>query len=223
VQPNWTSAPAGEPSAQEPSAEPPAVDMVAAKALLRSRIRAARRDRAQDERELLAGGVRDVALNKLTLRPASLVACYLNGPTEPHTDALRSALTGAGVRVLLPVVAQAAGEPVLDWAVDDGTTEPGPYFSIPEPAGPRLGPEAVRDAEIVFVPALAVDTLGRRLGQGGGYYDRALATVPVDARIVAIVHDDEVLDADVEAVPALAHDRRVDAVLTPSRWISIRL
>ncbi|MDX6723959.1 MAG: 5-formyltetrahydrofolate cyclo-ligase, partial [Solirubrobacteraceae bacterium] len=51
---------------------------------------------------------------------------------------------------------------------------------------------------------------GRRLGQGGGSYDRALARVA--APVVAVVFDDEVLD---EPIPVEPHDRRVAGVLTP--------
>ena len=47
-----------------------------------------------------------------------------------------------------------------------------------EPAGPRLGRAAVAEAQLVVVPALAVDRRGLRLGRGGGSYDRALARVP---------------------------------------------
>jgi NADPH-dependent 2,4-dienoyl-CoA reductase/sulfur reductase-like enzyme len=65
---------------------------------------------------------------------------------------------------------------------------------------------------------LAVDTLGNRLGQGGGFYDRALAHANPAALIAAIVHDNELLDAAVEPVPVEPHDRPVAAALSPSRW-----
>lgn len=87
-----------------------------------------------------------------------------------------------------------------------------------EPAGPSLGLEAVRDAALVLAPALAVDAAGRRLGQGGGSYDRALERA--GAPVVAIVFDDEVLD---EEIPVESHDRPVAGVLTPGgglRWLS---
>ena len=73
-----------------------------------------------------------------------------------------------------------------------------------EPAGPPLGRDAIAAADLVLVPALAVDVAGRRLGQGGGSYDRALprATAPV----VAVVFGDEVLDTIAGRAPR------------PSRW-----
>ena len=68
----------------------------------------------------------------------------------------------------------------------------------------------------MFVPGLAVDRFGHRLGQGGGYYDRTLASVRSRADggplLVIVLFDDEVLDE----VPYEPHDCRVDAALTPS-------
>ena len=54
----------------------------------------------------------------------------------------------------------------------------------------------------MLAPALAVDGAGRRLGQGGGSYDRALERA--GAPVVAVVFDDEVLDGQ---IPVEAHDR----------------
>jgi 5-formyltetrahydrofolate cyclo-ligase len=110
----------------------------------------------------------------------------------------------------------------LDWVVD-----PGPQ-ALPDsplrPPGRRRGPDAVAEAALLLVPALAVDTEGRRLGQGGGSYDRVLAALPARGPrplVVACVHDDEVLDAARDALPEEPHDRRVDAVLTPTRTIRV--
>jgi 5-formyltetrahydrofolate cyclo-ligase len=191
------------------------------KALLRRRIRAERARRHADERERVALGLRDSAMRSPAMATARVVTCFLSAPTEPGTTPLRLALQRAGVRVLLPVVAEHGGQRGLDWAVDDGTSRPGAYLSLPEPTGPRLGPRAIATADLVLVPALAVDTTGARLGQGGGFYDRALAMVRQGAVVVAVIHDEELLDAAVEQVPVLAHDRHVDAVLTPSRWVTI--
>ena len=69
---------------------------------------------------------------------------------------------------------------------------------------------------MVLLPATAAGADGRRLGQGGGFYDRALASVPPH-RLggplrVALVHDDELLPAG--AVPAGPYDQTVDVVAT---------
>ena len=79
--------------------------------------------------------------------------------------------------------------------------------------GALLGTGGVAAAQLVIVPALAVDVRGMRLGRGGGSYDRVLARLAPGTPVVALLYDDEVL-AD---VPAEAHDRRVSIAVTPSR------
>ncbi len=101
----------------------------------------------------------------------------------------------------------------------DTVLDRGP-LGIREPRGTGLGAAALADLDLMLVPGLAVDRSGNRLGQGGGYYDRTLATVPSHADggplLVIVLFDDEVLDE----VPYEPHDRRVDAALTPSGIIA---
>ena len=66
----------------------------------------------------------------------------------------------------------------LDWALYSGRDDlADARFGLLEPTGPRLGPDAIGTADIVVIPALAIDADGRRLGQGAGCYDRALPHV----------------------------------------------
>lgn len=185
------------------TADPLAV--AAAKAAMRERIRADRRRRPVDQRRTDGERLRDVVLQVPQIRGARWVACYAALAGEPDTTALRQALSAADTRVLLPVL---RGDHDLDWVEDAA-----------DPPAEQLPPTALARADVVLVPALAVDTLGRRLGQGGGSYDRALARVAGAVPVVALLHDEEVLDAAVQPVPTLSHDRRVDAVATPSRYL----
>ena len=88
----------------------------------------------------------------------------------------------------------------------------------PEPGGPTLGAAALADADVVIAPALAVDTTGARLGQGGGWYDRALEHIRPGVPVVALVFPEELYDAETRPLPRERHDRPVDAVATPPGW-----
>lgn len=55
---------------------------------------------------------------------------------------------------------------------------------------------------MVFVPALAIDRRGARLGRGRGFYDRSLPGRDPHARLIAVVRDDEL----VRELPAEPHD-----------------
>jgi 5-formyltetrahydrofolate cyclo-ligase len=142
------------------------------------------------------------------VRRAATVAAYVSVGTEPGTGPLLDALVAAGRRVLLPVLLP---DDDLDWAVHTG-----PLVSarrgLLEPPGPRLGVEAVRGADVVLTPGLAVDPTGARLGRGGGSYDRALARVPAGTFTCTLLYDGEVVDR----VPCAPHDQPVTAAVTPT-------
>ncbi len=137
---------------------------------------------------------------------ASVVCCYLPVGTEPGSVAMVDAI---GARVLLPVV---TGAEPLDWAEYQGEQSlvAGPY-GLREPAGHRLGRDAIGQADVILLPALAVDRRGVRLGRGGGHYDRSLPSARPDAALIAVIRDDELLDH----LPDEAHDVRMTATLTP--------
>lgn len=180
--------------------------------------------RARDAARL-AQGFLDLAA-ELDLDLAAGVALYESLPTEPPTDTLAAALHARGVKVIVPVL---LADKDLDWrrldtAVDhDGTPPPEGDDESAERRhawGELLGREAVADVGIVVVPALAVDLGGARLGQGGGSYDRALARLGAGTQaVVAVVFDDELIDADVPTDP---HDQGVDAVITPNGHRRVR-
>ncbi|MEV4922114.1 5-formyltetrahydrofolate cyclo-ligase [Streptomyces roseoverticillatus] len=153
------------------------------------------------------------ALGLPELAEAGTVAAYVSVGREPGTRALLEALRRRGVRVLLPVLLE---DNDLDWAVYEGPDRlVRAGRGLLEPDGPRLGPEAVTSAEAVLLPGLAVDAAGMRLGRGGGSYDRVLARLAragATPSLVVLLYDGEVI----AEVPAEAHDRPVDAVVTPS-------
>jgi len=152
----------------------------------------------------------------LRRRPGPSVAVYLSLPGEPGTAALREELRRRGHRVLVPVLLPDLD---LDWVLDPGPDATGDPL---RPGGPRLGPAALAACSLVLVPALAVDPVGTRLGQGGGSYDRALARLVAAGPaplVLAVVHDDEVL---AEPLPLQPHDVGVDGALTPSGPVLLR-
>jgi 5-formyltetrahydrofolate cyclo-ligase len=148
------------------------------------------------------------------VRDAGSVAAYVPMPGEPGGPALVDALAAVVGSLLLPVLRLDLD---LDWARYDpaaGLSPPQrPGVRLREPVGPRLGADAIALCYAVLVPALAVDRRGTRLGRGGGSFDRALARVPPETPVVALLYQDELRD---DPLPAQPHDRPVTAVLTPA-------
>ena len=183
------------------------------KAELRRRLLASRR--ALTPAELAASGrsIRDAVLDLPETQMAGTVAAYWSIGAEPDTHGLLFGLWKRGSYVLLPLLLPDGD---LDWASYEGpdSLRPGPRGLL-EPSEPARGVGAVCSADLVLVPALAVDRSGLRLGRGGGSYGRALARVGAQVPTVALLYDSELLDR----VPAAPHDQRVRMVARPSAGV----
>ena len=162
----------------------------------RSALRNYRRGRTYDPtlKSSLAGRGRE-ALAAFDIPADAPIASFEPTPTEPDISELNRSLP----HVILPVVARD----------HDGAVIPEPDWTGP-----------LEDAALIFVPALAADALGTRLGQGGGWYDRALATLDTPPPVVAVVFDHEFIED--RPLPRQRHDVPVDGVLTPTRFVLLR-
>jgi 5-formyltetrahydrofolate cyclo-ligase len=182
------------------------------------------RERTLAMRDALPGEVRAAKASAIAARIIALpsfaaartVLLTLSFRSEWDTLPLvRTALAG-GKTVVLPRVNQDTRMLVLHAISDpDREIEPG-YRQIPEPRlqCPVIAPDTV---DWVLVPGVAFDTAGRRLGYGGGYYDRLLPLLAPRATRVAAIFDVQL----VSRVPAAPHDLAVDTIVTETRTISV--
>ncbi len=180
---------------------------------LRRRVREQRAHRSARQRAEVAQRLVEVTLTIPEVAAARCVSVYASRPAEPGTGPLIEVLAERGVRLLLPVLGTGLQRDWAEYAGPDDLRERAPGRP-PEPGGDPLGAAALADADVVLVPALAVDAAGGRLGQGGGWYDRVLLHVRPGVPVVALVHDDELLPE----VPRAPHDALVTAVATPTGW-----
>jgi 5-formyltetrahydrofolate cyclo-ligase len=178
----------------------------ARRSTLRARRRqiAPTRDRAVDALRIAEHALDVVEQHADPGVPVTITA-YEPLPVEPDVSALLRTAYERGMRVLVPITLPDLD---LDWAVWS-----------PWGCGPPLGLDAVAGLTVAFVPGLAVDESGTRLGQGGGCYDKALPRVRSGAPVVCVLHPEE--DRANPPLPREAHDVPVDAVLTADgvRWV----
>jgi 5-formyltetrahydrofolate cyclo-ligase len=196
------------------ASEIPDEGLPAAKAALRRRLVAARARLTDAERAEAGHAVRDAVLALPETQMAGTAAAYYSVGTEPDTRGLVYALWKRGTYVLLPVLLPGGD---LDWASYEGPDSlvPGPRGTL-QPAEPPRGTAAIARADLVIVPALAVDRRGIRLGRGGGSYDRALARVGGPVPTVALLYGGELLDE----VPSGPHDLPVRMIARPREGIT---
>lgn len=179
-----------------------------AKESLRAEILARRSMRGAGDNAGAGSALAAHCLGLNALARAERVAAYVSMPSEPATHELIDGLMDRGCDVIIPITRD---DGTLDWVVweRDAVTSRS-ALGTTEPDGERVGPHALRDCDLIFVPALAVDQHGYRLGRGGGYYDRALADVRTTT--AALLFDEEI----VPELPHQVHDVRVDMAICPT-------
>jgi len=125
------------------------------KAALRRRVLSARAGLSAQQRAAAGQALRDAVLGLPQAQMAGTAAVYYSIGSEPGTHGLVYALWKRGTYVLLPVLRP---DMDLDWASYEGpeSLRAGPR-GLTEPAEPPRGVSAVSRADLVIVPALAVD------------------------------------------------------------------
>ena len=143
------------------------------KKALRKEIREKKRAMSLQEIEEKSKALAEQFLRSELYRSAKSVYGYLPYNQEVRTtDMLRQAQLD-GKRVAVPKVY--GDEMKFLWLDDLDRVEKG-YSGIPEPIAD--GPEADDPAALVLMPGLAFDKEGHRIGYGGGFYDKFLASEP---------------------------------------------
>lgn len=194
-------------AAPDPTSDPTSDSSGDAKRLLRSEMRRLRV--AIPDRPQRAASISAAVLDRCAMidrgRPDGIglrVLAFIGVGSEPDTEALIAELTERHC-VALPRV---EGDHMVAVRYDGDALAPG-AFGIPEPAGPAIDPATI---DVVIVPGLAFTRNGRRLGQGGGFYDRFLPLVRPDCVTIGVCFREQVIDS----VPSEPHDRILDVVLT---------
>lgn len=184
------------------------------KAAWRRRIRADRNAAATEGPPTeAAAGIAHAAMAWLETSDAGAgaVCAYISVGAEPPTHLMLAALAQSGRSVYVPVC-----EPghQLSWVLwhRNVAMARSPLAPVLEPLGERLPFAALGQVAALFIPALAVDQGGMRLGQGGGYYDRFLPgrTEPT----AAVVYPHEVLPAG--TLPHSGLDVPISFAVTPA-------
>ena len=189
----------------------------AAKAAARQQLRAARGALTPEERRTGAQAVRRRLATLPELAAVGRVLGYSAMAEEVDIHGALVDLQGRGVQVVMPWVVpddprgRMGLTPVLDLEAD---LEPG-WRGVPEPRKALRRPIRPDLLDAVLAPGVGFDARGRRLGHGGGHFDRLLARLHRGTPVIGVAFDEQIVDS----VPAGGHDRRVTVVVTPTRTI----
>lgn len=165
----------------------------------------------------LSERVRAHLLSHPAWRASRAVLAYASFRQEVDTLPLLAAALSQRKELILPRVDRRRKRLDLLRVSDPGADlQPG-YQGIPEPDPARCPPVDAGRIDLVLVPGVVFDRRGFRLGYGGGYYDRLLASLPGAVR-VGLAFSLQVVDE----IPALAHDLPVDILVTEEGALQFR-
>lgn len=148
------------------------------------------------------------------------VAGYWAAGGELPLNLVIPPLATRGQRFLLPLLARNKELHFAPWR--DGDAVAPNRYGIPEPVAPHEW-FAPFQLDLVLVPLLAFDRRGRRLGHGGGYYDRSFAFLkdqarPTEPLLVGVAYDFQ----EVEQLDEQPWDVSLDYVATDRELIDCR-
>lgn len=185
------------------------IEIEEAKQLLRTTVREHRQQRSRKMLKKLADAWTQPVLEFVGDRQT--VACYVSWKFEPSSLAVIEALQAAGKTLLLPKLGPKLTRAWGYYQGEDDLTQMAPERP-PEPTGEAYSNEILGGVDALIIPALAVSHTGARLGQGGGWYDRALKQALPDALVGAMIYPEEFTDA---YIPQNDLDVLVPYVITP--------
>lgn len=186
------------------------------KETLRERMRELLRALTPEEVQQLSGAAARRIVASPFFRDATTVMIYLPIPGEVDVTSIALRCFQQGKTVCVPR---------MDWkqrrmtaveirGFNDAFEQR--RFGVREPVSGR--PVPIEEINLVLAPGLAFDTAGRRLGRGGGFYDRFLS-MPLERRLTrttcGVCFDIQIVDT----VPTDEHDQKVDVVATDRRLV----
>jgi 5-formyltetrahydrofolate cyclo-ligase len=190
----------------------------ASKPALRRSLRAARRQLSRRQQRLASDGLVKRFRGTPHLLRARSVALYYANDGELNPALLARWLWSSGKSVYLPVLhPRHEGELLfVPWQPD--TLLSRNRFGIPEPVTTRSTIRPAWTLDLILTPLVGFDREGRRLGMGGGFYDRTLARMqrrpqPRKPGLWGIAHDCQ----EMEHLPCEPWDIPLDGVITGTR------
>jgi 5-formyltetrahydrofolate cyclo-ligase len=184
-------------------------NLQSAKKSLRERIIALRNALDESARRVYSAQIVERLLMLPEYREATVVAAYASFGSELDTAVFLRETLAAGKQLLLPRINKAERRLELQQVHDPAVDLVAGVWGIPEP-GDHCPQRSAAEVDFILVPGVAFTARGKRLGYGGGFYDRLLTEVQPQVCRTAGAFSLQV----VEDLPTGARDQRVNCMVT---------
>jgi 5-formyltetrahydrofolate cyclo-ligase len=182
---------------------------------IRQSIRAMRRGLSAAERLAHSQRIWQRVAGLSCYQHARVLLGYMAFDHEVLTDGLMRQAMASGKQLVLPMVLGDRQDMALYKIEDLGCDVAPGYRGILEPLPQHARAVAPETLDLAFVPGVAFDLRGGRLGFGAGFYDRLLSRLPLDIPTVGLAFDFQVIPR----LPLQPHDMLLKAIVTEQRLI----
>lgn len=183
------------------------------KSTIRRELLARRDGLGLDERLRNSSLIAASLMEQTEYKDAGVVLFYVSFRSEVSTRGMIETALKEGKRVLVPKVDRKAHRLKVYEIKDLARDLESGYMGIYEPVDGLAVLAQPAEADLVVLPGVGFDETGRRLGYGGGYYDRLIETLKPGAKLIGLAFEAQV----VEEIPSEEHDKRVGKIITEKR------
>ena len=182
---------------------------------VRREMRARRRELSSRHRDLASNRFVTLALRIRALHPGRRIALYIAYGAEADPCVLLQRALRMGCAIYLPTITDHRTKRMRFARYEGGTNLVRNRYGIPEPDKKRRVFVSARHLDVIFVPLVAVDAQGNRIGSGAGFYDRAFKHLHAGRRwrrpkLVGIAFECQ----RVAQIPSHSWDVPLDALIT---------
>ncbi len=182
---------------------------------LRQQFRQRRRLLSQEQQAAAAHHLVSCAQNHQVFKPNTVIAAYVANDGELDPSLLIHYLWEKRITVCLPVLHPFNSKTLLFLKYDVAAEMKKNKYNITEPCLDVRRVVPINQIDIILTPLVAFDSLGNRLGMGGGFYDRSLASAKRNnkfPKLIGIAHELQ----KTEHLPIESWDVPLDQILTPA-------
>ncbi|AKC60421.1 5-formyltetrahydrofolate cyclo-ligase [Blochmannia endosymbiont of Camponotus (Colobopsis) obliquus] len=187
---------------------------------LREHFRSIRRKQTTQQKNIAAHKITKYIINSYFIKQAKTIALFMSFNNEINTNLLINKLLQNNKKIFLPVVKNSNKSKNLIFSEYTHTT---PLiknqFNIQEPQWNQNTLIDKKKIDILFVPLIAFDQYGNRLGSGGGFYDIILKNWQKNHTFIPIglAYDCQLSKKNIPTTP---RDIALPEIITPSyHWI----
>jgi len=170
-------------------------------------------------RASLSDGARRTASQEICARLANLeigncVAVYLAKENEASIDNFTNVLLQRKTKVAAPIYEKNAAPRFAQLESLNDLQIGALRLRMPRDSAP---PILTGEIDTIFLPGLAFDNQGARLGFGSGWYDKVRPNLGPNCILIGVCWDFQLLDE----IPVEEHDARVHLIVTPSQILHV--